>query len=650
MSRAFGGRGTAAAAAGLAATLLLAGPAAAAPAVTPDLAVSSAQTSEGQLRFYLSAHNLPAGTSLTTSSLSVRAGTDELKSTVEVVDARSTPVGDSSPRGAVLVLDASGSMAGAPLDAARDAASAYAAALPPDAALGLVTVGDRATELLPPTTDRSRFNVAINGVTAAGGTAVYDGLSAASKLLATHTEYTERRIAVLADGGDTSSADKPTDVSAAFATERIRMDAVAFGANAADADLKTLATDTGGQVLAATDKAGLHTALTDLAASVAPTVLVTAEVPTWLGGRTVSLTVSVPAASGPLATTPVDVALHADSRAQKPLTAAAVSVGIPSIVYYLALAAIMLSLVVLLFAVTYRLLDRSKVRDRLRQLDRFTGGGPDAVAHADGSALYRAALAVSDQAIRRRGEQNRIEDRLDQAAIDLRPSEWILLRVIATVTAGVIGAVLLPWLFGLVVGAIAGFLLPDVYRRQRANRRANRFADLLPEALQLVVSALRTGFSLSQAIDALVKEGPEPVAGEFSRALAEIRLGGGLEDALDRVAVRNNSRDLAWLVMAIRIQREVGGNLSEVMETAVATMRERGQLQRHVRALSAEGRLSAYVLTALPVGVAAFMFAARGDYIRPLYTTFLGLVMLVTAVVLLGVGAFWFSRLVKVKV
>jgi tight adherence protein B len=86
------------------------------------------------------------------------------------------------------------------------------------------------------------------------------------------------------------------------------------------------------------------------------------------------------------------------------------------------------------------------------------------------------------------------------------------------------------------------------------------------------------------------------------------------------------------------------------METAVATMRERGQLQRHVRALSAEGRLSAYVLTALPVGVAAFMFAARGDYIRPLYTTFLGLVMLVTAIILLGVGAFWFSRLVKVKV
>jgi tight adherence protein B len=165
-----------------------------------------------------------------------------------------------------------------------------------------------------------------------------------------------------------------------------------------------------------------------------------------------------------------------------------------------------------------------------------------------------------------------------------------------------------------------------------------------------MVSALRSGFSLPQAVDALVREGPEPVAGEFNRALAEIRLGGELEDALDRVATRNNSRDLGWLVMAIRIQREVGGNLSEVMETAVSTMRERGRLFRHVRALSAEGRLSAYVLIALPVGVAAFMFASRGDYIRPLYTTFLGVVMLVTAVVLVAVGAFWLSRVIKVRV
>jgi tight adherence protein B len=102
--------------------------------------------------------------------------------------------------------------------------------------------------------------------------------------------------------------------------------------------------------------------------------------------------------------------------------------------------------------------------------------------------------------------------------------------------------------------------------------------------------------------------------------------------------------------MAIRIQREVGGNLSEVMETAVHTMRERGELARHVRGLSAEGRLSAYVLVALPIGVAAFMFVSRGEYLRPLYTQTLGLCMLAVAVLMIAVGSFWLSRLIKVKV
>ena len=140
------------------------------------------------------------------------------------------------------------------------------------------------------------------------------------------------------------------------------------------------------------------------------------------------------------------------------------------------------------------------------------------------------------------------------------------------------------------------------------------------------------------------------MAGEFGRAVAEIRLGGELEDALERTAARNNSRDLAWLVMAIRIQREVGGNLSEVLETAVETMRERGRVTRHVRALSAEGRMSAYVLIGLPICLGLYMFLVRRDYVRPLFSTTLGLLMLVGAGIMLGLGTFWMSRVIKVEV
>jgi Flp pilus assembly protein TadB len=189
-----------------------------------------------------------------------------------------------------------------------------------------------------------------------------------------------------------------------------------------------------------------------------------------------------------------------------------------------------------------------------------------------------------------------------------------------------------------------------MHQRRRADRRTRAFATLLPDALQLRIGSLRTGFSLSQAIDAMARELPDPISTEFGRALAETRLGVDLEDALERLADRMKSTDLAWAVVAVRVQREVGGNLAEVLETTMDTMRERDALRRHVRALSAEGRLSAWVLIALPIGVGAFMFLFRAEYLRPLYTEPLGILMLSGAVILVAVGAFWLSRVVKVEV
>jgi tight adherence protein B len=116
------------------------------------------------------------------------------------------------------------------------------------------------------------------------------------------------------------------------------------------------------------------------------------------------------------------------------------------------------------------------------------------------------------------------------------------------------------------------------------------------------------------------------------------------------VGERNASQDMSWLVMAIRIQREVGGNLSETLETAVATMRERGQLVRHVRALSAEGRLSALILLGMPIVLGGWMFVFRREYLRPLYTEPMGIMMLGGSVLMICLGALWLRKLVKVEV
>jgi tight adherence protein B len=205
-------------------------------------------------------------------------------------------------------------------------------------------------------------------------------------------------------------------------------------------------------------------------------------------------------------------------------------------------------------------------------------------------------------------------------------------------------------LVGILTGVVAGWLGTIAFVRFRIGRRQGAFSEQLPDVLQLVAGALQSGFSLAQALDSVVREGSQPAAGELSRALAETRIGAELEDSLDRVALRMDSRDLSWVVMAIRIQREVGGNLAEVLLNTVGTMRERAQLRRQVRALSAEGRLSAYILIALPILVGGWLFWSRGEYMRPLFTTVAGVVMLLGAGVMVVLGSLWMRKIVNVEV
>jgi Flp pilus assembly protein TadB len=203
---------------------------------------------------------------------------------------------------------------------------------------------------------------------------------------------------------------------------------------------------------------------------------------------------------------------------------------------------------------------------------------------------------------------------------------------------------------GVLIGVLAGWLGMRLIVSLGISRRRAAFAEQLPDVLQLVAGSLQSGFSLPQALDAVVRNDTQPSAGEFYRALAETRIGGELEAALDRVAERMDSTDLRWSVLAIRIQRSVGGNLVEVLRNTVDMMRERVRLRRHVRGLSAEGRLSAYILIALPVVVGGWLFLTRPSYVRPLYTTSFGLVMLVGAGVLVVLGTVWMRKAIKVEV
>ena len=190
-----------------------------------------------------------------------------------------------------------------------------------------------------------------------------------------------------------------------------------------------------------------------------------------------------------------------------------------------------------------------------------------------------------------------------------------------------------------------------LFLRVKTARRRSAFEDQLPDSLQLLSGALRTGFALNQAMQTVVREGTDPVATEFGRALHEVRLGADLEDALDDLAERMDSYDLTLVVMAVRTAREVGGNLAEVLETTVDTMRERSQLRGQVQDAQRRGAvLGSKVFIALPLLLAGYLLAFKRDYIKPLYSTGVGVVLLVVGVVLLVVGAVWLTRMTKIEV
>lgn len=278
---------------------------------------------------------------------------------------------------------------------------------------------------------------------------------------------------------------------------------------------------------------------------------------------------------------------------------------------------------------------------------------PGAVAQSTWTKVTDRTVGAIDGAMRRRGTPLFGAAELEQANVRMTPPSFVLMVVCAGVVLGAVGLLL----GGPDVGAIplvVGFaaLAPlgaKVLLGVRTAARRALFAEQLDDSLSLLAGALRSGHSLLRAIDAVSQEIDAPTSEELARVVNETRLGRDLGDALDTTATRMRSDDFQWVAQAIAINREVGGNLSDVFDQVGTTIRERNQIRRQVSALSAEGRLSALVLIFLPVGVFAFLLVTQPAYFSGFFANILGILALIAAVVLLAVGSLWLMIVVRVK-
>ena len=242
--------------------------------------------------------------------------------------------------------------------------------------------------------------------------------------------------------------------------------------------------------------------------------------------------------------------------------------------------------------------------------------------------VVQQAVAWTGGLAARAGVLARTELALEQADLALRPAEFLFYVPVFGVIAFLVGALL----GGLVTGAVAGvvvLLAPPAYLSYRRRGRIRRFALALPDTLTLLAGSMRAGFSFLQGLEAVADETSGPMQRELQRVFTESRLGRSVEDALDDVAERMQSNDLGWAVMAIRIQREVGGNLAELLDTVAETMTERERLRRDIRSLTAEGRLSGIVLSIVPIAFAGLLFVMEPDYIGQLFDETIGVVAVI---------------------
>jgi tight adherence protein B len=266
------------------------------------------------------------------------------------------------------------------------------------------------------------------------------------------------------------------------------------------------------------------------------------------------------------------------------------------------------------------------------------------------SALMQKAVAFTEQVAENQGLLTRAEASLERANLPLRAGEALFGYAVLILVATVVPLLLTRNVVAGLIGGALATMLPVAVVNGVAKKRRKDFLSQLPDTLSLLSGTLKAGYSLMQGVEAVSGEVSEPMGLELRRVITESRLGRPLEESLDASAERMASPDFSWAVMAIRIQREVGGNLAELLMTVADTMVQRERLRRDVAALTAEGRVSAYMLAGMPPILAAVMYVLNKDYVSTLFTNTIGWVMVGLAAVSMVIGFLWMKKIITIEI
>ena len=323
------------------------------------------------------------------------------------------------------------------------------------------------------------------------------------------------------------------------------------------------------------------------------------------------------------------------------------SIWVPALVAFLAVALGTVSVVILWEWFQEQQRKRQMV-DQLRSLANEPIEGP-----ANRSTVFRSAVLESPwlrPIISRFPQLRDAGFILQQAGVSWTLQTLFLLSIGTAVGLGSVTLILSRSVPVAFIATIIGAMLPTMYVRRRRTKRMNAFEELLPEAIDLVGRALRAGHPLTAGFKMAADDGPEPVAGEFRRVFEEQRFGLPIQDSLLGMADRVNIVDVRILVTAILIQREVGGNLAEILDNLSAVVRARFTIRRQIRVYTAQGRMTGYLLSALPIILFSMLYMINAEYMSILFTDPIGKFLIVIAISMQLMGFVWIRKIIKIEI
>jgi len=542
--------------------------------------------------------------------------------------------------GLVLVLDESNSMRGKPIAGALDAARIFAQQLGTNEQLALITFNRSARVALAPTIDASSIKRAFSAKPQfAEGTFIYDAVDSAITML-TRSKVAVGSVVVLSDGRDTGSRISAERVIARAQQEHVRVFTVGLRSyQFRSATLSGLAEATGARYSEARSPAALAPIYRALSTQLKNEYLVQYR---SLAGpaKGIQVRVAVAGFSGFARASYVTPALpksHLPPFHRSLLDRfwrSGVSVLVVSLLVGL----------LVWIAILYPLSRRpASLAERMRDFVSFKSGRGQREVPRE-----HAPFEIVERALARTAWWERFKDEVEIAKFPVQPAQLVVGTVFATAFAAFLLAIALPPVF--MVFALLVPLVPRAAVKRKLRQRRDEFAEQLPDNLNVLAASLRTGHSFVGALSVVLDAADEPSKSELRRVVADDQLGVAPEDSLVEVARRMANGDLEQIALVAALQRQTGGNTAEVLDTVVDTIRERFELRRLVKTLTAQGRMARWILTLLPVGLALFITLLNPSYISPLFHRSAGQVMLAIGLAMLIAGSIALQKIMDIEV